>query len=252
MRRELDPDALAALEEQRDFLLASLRDLEREHDAGDIDDEDYTDLNDDYTARAAAVLRAIEQRGAIANGVRASQRRSPGRVVAIAVAVAAAALVAGVLVAQAAGTRTTGDSVSGDIRQTSRDQLLRAQQQISEGRLLDAIKTYDQILAEQPANREALAYKGWLLYRVSTSTADGQLSESDLQALRDRALESLSQAVQVDPGYADAHLFRAIIYSDSGRSADALADLDQVPQDRVPEFLRDRVAQLRQKVSAGR
>ena len=37
----LDPDELAALEEQRDFLLRSLDDLEREHDAGDIDEHDY-------------------------------------------------------------------------------------------------------------------------------------------------------------------------------------------------------------------
>ena len=31
------PDALAALEEERDFLLRSLRDLEDERDAGDIE-----------------------------------------------------------------------------------------------------------------------------------------------------------------------------------------------------------------------
>ena len=40
----LDPDRLAELEEQRDHLLASLRDLEREHDAGDLDDHDYGEL----------------------------------------------------------------------------------------------------------------------------------------------------------------------------------------------------------------
>src|SRR5690606_11549803 len=61
-RRQLDPDALAALEEERDFLLRSLDDLEREHDAGDVDDADYAELKDDYTARAAAVLRAIDDR----------------------------------------------------------------------------------------------------------------------------------------------------------------------------------------------
>ncbi len=40
-RRELDPDALAALEEERDFLLRSLEDLEREYAAGDVDDSDF-------------------------------------------------------------------------------------------------------------------------------------------------------------------------------------------------------------------
>ena len=59
-----DPDAYAALEEQRDFLLGSLDDLERERAAGDIDEADYEALRDDYTARAAAVLRALDDGGA--------------------------------------------------------------------------------------------------------------------------------------------------------------------------------------------
>lgn len=250
-RRQLDPDALAALEEERDFLLTSLRDLEREHDAGDVDDTDYDALKDDYTARAAGVIRAIDDRQTRAQQVRSERRRSPGRIAAIVAAVLAVAIVAGVLVAQAAGRRDTGDSLSGDIRQTSRDQLLKAQQQIGEGKLLDAIKTYDQVLAEQPANREALTYKGWLLYRVSASSTDGQLGASEVQALRDRALESLGQAVQVDPSYADAHIFRAIIFNDTGRTSEALAELNLVPTEQVPEFMRERVDQLRQKASSG-
>ena len=60
MSTRLDPDALAALEQQRDFLLASLRDLDREHDAGDLDEIDHQTLRDDYTARTAEVLRAID------------------------------------------------------------------------------------------------------------------------------------------------------------------------------------------------
>ena len=48
-----------ALEEDRDFLLRSLEDLEREWEAGDIDEADYVALKDDYTVRAASVLRAL-------------------------------------------------------------------------------------------------------------------------------------------------------------------------------------------------
>ena len=54
MRTAIDVDALADLEEQRRFLLQSLKDLDREREAGDIDDDDYRTLKDDYTARAAA------------------------------------------------------------------------------------------------------------------------------------------------------------------------------------------------------
>ena len=39
------------MDEQLDFLLRSLEDLEREHAVGDLDEHDYAALRDDYTAR---------------------------------------------------------------------------------------------------------------------------------------------------------------------------------------------------------
>jgi hypothetical protein len=47
------------LEEERDFLLRSLEDLEAEHEAGDIDEADYRALRQEYTARAALALRTL-------------------------------------------------------------------------------------------------------------------------------------------------------------------------------------------------
>lgn len=47
-------------DEEREFLLRSLRDLDAEFAAGDIDEADYHTLRDDYTARAAALLRPAE------------------------------------------------------------------------------------------------------------------------------------------------------------------------------------------------
>ncbi len=55
----LDPERKRQLEEERDFLMKSLDDLELEHDSGGIDDESYAELHDDYTARAAAVIRTL-------------------------------------------------------------------------------------------------------------------------------------------------------------------------------------------------
>ena len=46
--------------EERDFLLASLDDLEAEYAAGDLDDDDYAALKADYTTRAARVIRELE------------------------------------------------------------------------------------------------------------------------------------------------------------------------------------------------
>ena len=47
------------LEAEREFLLRSLDDLESEREAGNIDDETYRSLHEDYTARAATVIRSL-------------------------------------------------------------------------------------------------------------------------------------------------------------------------------------------------
>jgi hypothetical protein len=57
----MNPDQLGELEEERRFLLRSLTDLERELEAGDVDSHDYEVLRDGYTARAAAVIRQIDE-----------------------------------------------------------------------------------------------------------------------------------------------------------------------------------------------
>jgi hypothetical protein len=51
---------VVALEEERDFCLRSLRDLEAELAAGDLDQADYDVLRDSYMVRAAAVLRKLD------------------------------------------------------------------------------------------------------------------------------------------------------------------------------------------------
>ena len=47
------------LEAEREFLVRSLEDLEAERDEGGIDQATFATLHSDYTARTAAVLRAI-------------------------------------------------------------------------------------------------------------------------------------------------------------------------------------------------
>jgi tetratricopeptide (TPR) repeat protein len=56
-----DAKVVEELRGERDMLLRSLEDLDREHDAGDLSDKDYELLRDRYTARAASVLRALEE-----------------------------------------------------------------------------------------------------------------------------------------------------------------------------------------------
>src|SRR3954463_434603 len=55
-----EPANLEELEDQRKFLLRSLDDLDGELLAGNIDPDTYRVLHDDYTARASAVIKSIE------------------------------------------------------------------------------------------------------------------------------------------------------------------------------------------------
>ncbi len=70
-----------------------------------------------------------------------------------------------------------------------------ANQQLADSKPADALKSYDAILAQEPNNVRALTYRGWLLRLAN-------LPEGEV---------SIDRAIQVDPNYADARLFKGII-----------------------------------------
>jgi tetratricopeptide (TPR) repeat protein len=230
--RPLDPDTLVALEEQRDFLLRSLDDLEREHEAGDVDEPDYQALRDDYTARAARVIRAIETHEARVSTARAP--RSRVRTLGVAGGVAAFAVVAGLLVGQAAGRRDSGDGLTGEIRETTRTQLDEAVALAGEGDLAAAIEIYDDVLAEQPDNVEALTFKGWFQFLSG--------DESGVVTLID--------AAEVDPDYPATHAFLAVAFQRLGRPETALAELDRLDELDPPPNVTELVEGLRAQLEA--
>jgi tetratricopeptide (TPR) repeat protein len=203
----LDRDVRTELDEERHFLLRSLRDLEREHAAGDIDETDYATLKDDYTARAAAVLRALEDGGDDVAPIPAPRRRTWIAVV----AVVALALVAGALVARSSGERVAGRPSSGNIRESSGDLLAQARQLVGEGKAVEAVKLYDKVLADDPRNAEAWTYRGWIIR---------------LAGLPDKGLESIDKGIAADPGYPDAHFFKGVIlFRDRNDPAAAIPEL---------------------------
>ena len=216
-RRKLDPDELAALEEERDFLLASLADLDREHEAGDLDDDDHAALRDDYTARAAEVLRAIdERREAFAA---AAPARPAGRRWVVAGALVAVALLAGVLVAQASGRRSARDTLTGDIRRTPTQQAqeclpLTFETAQDPRKVLDAKTCFEAVLDQDPRNPTALTYFGWALLL------------SGEPGLRDTGREFLMKSVEAAPEYPDAYAFLAILENRLGNFAEADKWLD--------------------------
>lgn len=198
-----------SLEEERDFLLRSLDDLERERAAGDVDDHDYRTLRDDYTARAAAVLRALDSGTEPTPVAEGGRRAGRGRRLATVAGVVLVAVLAGVLVAQASGRRGGGGLTGMDVTAAS-SRLATCQRTEREGDAEAALSCYDEVLEALPANVEALTFRGWL-----------QVRELDLDA----GLEDLDAAVQLDPSATAPYIFRASGRARSGDAAGAVADL---------------------------
>ena len=232
------------LEEERDFLLASLRDLQREREAGELSERDYQALRDDYTARAAVVLRALE-RGKDRPATPRDRpqpvrtRRSLGITVVVIVAIAG---VAGGAVAAFSGQRQAGAPLTGSLPDTPSGRMQQALELESQGKAADALKIYDELLRGDPRNVQALAYRGWLLKRAG---------------LPDKAMESLDQAVAIDPKFPDAHFFRGmVLYQDRKDPAGAVTEFrlflsNNPPQEMVPlveDVLRRAMADAGQPV----
>ncbi len=258
-RRVLDPDALVALEEEREFLLRSLADLDREHDAGDVDDADYSELKDSYTARAAEVIRAIEDRRTAFESTR--QPRDWRRTAAVLTLVGVLAVVGGWFVFRDAGTRAPGQGLTGDARQDSANLIKQAQgytgqatAAIQNGNADQAVKlytkaleTYDKALELSPNNVEALTYRAWVLHTVAVNSEKSVAAQLDAQSYA-----ALSDAIAIDPKYADARVFRAILERNAGKFADASADLAAVDMNAIPPFMVNMVNSVKADVAAGR
>jgi tetratricopeptide (TPR) repeat protein len=214
VKTAVDLDALADLEEQRRFLLQSLKDLDREREAGDIDEADYRTLKDDYTARTAAVLHAIEGRKTgLAQQQKGARRRRSAKWTALVVAgVVVLGVFGGLLVAGSSGERVPGQTATGNVPSTVSDQLAAAQQDIAQGKAVDALKLYDQVLKQDPNNAQALTFRGWILESAN---------------LPDEALTSLDKALAADPSFAMAHYFKgAVLFEGKKDPAGAVKEFE--------------------------
>jgi len=220
-----------SLEDERDFLLLSLDDLDAELLAGNIDPDTYRVLHDDYTARASAVIRSI------ADGV--ERRSSDGprvpralRIVTIGgivvFAVLAAVLLAHTIGQRRPGQQITGDAQSGPSTTVSATQAIAAAKQaaaarpksydarISYARALFSSRLYPAAVQEyivaaklDPTQAEPLAYTGWL----TGLFAQNETGKATQTALFDAATKSLDRAIKVYPTYPDSYVLKGLLLS---------------------------------------
>ncbi len=237
----IDPAERATLQDERDFLLRSLDDLDVEHAAGDVDDADHVVLRADYTRRAAQVLRALDpppadavpRPGEDAPGAAGSSPeidpapKQRGRATWWIGGVAIVAVLAGLVLAQAVGSRSGSTSLTGSggsEAEQLRDCLSASFQDPPGG-----IRCYDRFLADSPDNVEALTYRGWAKIR----TGEVEAGSADVNRAR-----------EIDPTFPDPVVFAAVVAKDAGDFVGAQRLLDELDALNPPAALIQTMDQM--------
>jgi tetratricopeptide (TPR) repeat protein len=233
----IDKARRAQLEEERDFLMKSLDDLELEKESGGIDDESYAALHDDYTARLAAALRSLRDDVDVAPKAKSPSRSQQRRRTLVIVGVVVLAVAAAYLLALNLGARLPGQTASGNSGST-----LTATQKKAQAQLKRQITTLQDQVNASPDDYDlrlklSLAYErnndvvNALKQSDAAITIDGTRAEAHTNSARllflissqlpaknaqqqyvAQALAGFNKAIEVNPEYADAYFFRAVLY----------------------------------------
>ena len=213
-------DRLAELEEERRYLLRSLQDLEREREAGDVDDDDYRTLRDGYTVRAASVLRQIE------DGRRElppKRRRDWKRTLAVVAAAVVCSAGIGFALASAFGERGASDEITGlNPGDSTRTKLATARAALASSQFDRAYQLFVEADQEElergNESAEARAYVGWTFFLLARLASETLAADDERIQL---SLLALNQAIEIEPTYADPYCFAAIIEFNFRDDADA-------------------------------
>lgn len=231
-----------SLEAEQSFLLTSLADLESEFAAGDIEEEDYRELKADYTVRTARVARQL--RGVDSQP---EKQQSPRRWGAWVAALVIFGCLAGWLLATSVGERGVNGQITGSIELSPREQVLECQTMGFQGQLVESFGCFDEVLARDAENAEALTYRGW--FGVLASGSAQQAGEDDIAAeLLATAGINLDRAVAANPVYPDARAFRMVVLERLGRideaCDDAAALIELQPPAQIVQLTEPVIARL--------
>lgn len=219
-----DDPSRSRLEAERDDLLRAIRDLDREHEFGDLTDEDHERLRAQYTIAAAEVLRELSPtradvpghdgsgsaRNVVDAGSTAPDRSANRfRLWSIVAAILVFAVVSGVMVARSSGQRGS-NAITGS-QGSIRDQLSTCQP-LAFSDPAKGIDCYEAILTKAPDNVEALTYQGWAMVRA------GRIDEAG---------DNFAAVIELDPTYSDVRVFRAVIAVRARDFATAAQELDE-------------------------
>jgi cytochrome c-type biogenesis protein CcmH/NrfG len=282
----LPPDEREQLTEAKAAALKALRELEFEHGAGHLSDDDFVELRARYEAEAARVLVALDQlapRPGRAPAAPAAATGAAGWRHPVAASVAGVLLVAfGVALgvgivrytapdtaamspmpggsrmssAPTADAPMMGQATIGAARPTAGEReitpeilqgmLGAAREALAAGRYQEAIMAYEAILKRQPKNTDALTHLGLIL----AMAARGDQADVMLR----HALDFFGRALAVDPGYAPALLYRGNALYQQQQFAEAVSSWEKFLAVAPPGEERQQVTRMiaQAKAQAGK
>jgi tetratricopeptide (TPR) repeat protein len=214
-----------SLNDQREFLLRSIDDAEREHEAGDLATADYDVLLHRDRARLAEVEAELAALGPAAPEAATPEppvapprsRRATWRLVGMAVACLFIVVGAVILVNHAVNPALPGQPVSGSTTLSKENQIEEQLQEAAilnnQGRAVAALQLYDKVLAEDPADPVALAASGWLEWNYGNAGRSAALMRAGRQAEQ--------KSIRLAPTYYAGHLFLGLIVLNQDHNAPA-------------------------------
>ncbi len=219
------------LQSERDFLLRSLDDLEDEFAAGNIDDDTYRTLHDDYTARAARVIQSLDD-GVVREAPDAPEPSRTLRVLTVG-GIVVFCVVAAFLLAHAVGERKAGQTITGNAQASGTgatdpckapksydEHVACARVKMGNQDYFTAIQEYTVAARLDPKQAEPFAYRGWLSALTAASVPDA----NSRNLLLNRALADLNEALAVNPGFTDTYVFKGLM----------LSQIENKPKDAIP------------------
>jgi hypothetical protein len=241
------------LADEEDFLRRSLEDARREHEAGDLSDEDYDLLVARDTSRLAEVVAELadlepepSEAALSASGSASGANDSADTPVAarppmamwrrVGIAASCLLIVAGIviLVAHFVQTRQPGQASSGSISVSQAQQI---EQQLQQADSLTnaggakneqaALVLFNDVLAEDPSNPAALASAGWLMWNLGTT--------SHVAGYTEDGRAEVTRSVSVSPTYYQGHLYLGLILAiQDHNNAAAVVQFDEFLADGPP------------------
>jgi tetratricopeptide (TPR) repeat protein len=235
-KNRFDPDEQARTDEELEFVLRSLDDLDAEREEQQISARRYDELRAVYSAQAADLAR---RRQTMAKRRTVAAPRSRRARVGIATVAAIALIVPASMAVASSGSRSSGQTITGNTGNTggtggtggtsggsggnggngaappaapptmadAKQQVdahpqnpqahdIYAAQLMSNGDLTGALKEFNEATRLNPSDAVGLTYSGWIAF---------------LAGFPDKALPRLTQAESSDPTYPDPHALRGVV-----------------------------------------